>query len=119
LNDIAPIGRRHVFPLLRRLDRGGDMNNFLASWLEAVRFSCEAQTVISARMMLFASGAPNAAEEATRMIAEKIVAFTDAGIAAERALASGLDFYTAAEHAYSPVRRCVHANSDRLLSTVH
>jgi hypothetical protein len=95
------------------------MNDFLASWLEAVRFSCEAQTVISARMMLFASGAPNAADEATRMIAEKIVAFTDAGIAAERALASGLDFYTAAEHAYSPVRRCVHANSDRLLSTVH
>jgi hypothetical protein len=116
LNDIAPI---ECGPVANAASIGGDMNDFLASWLEAVRFSCEAQTVISARMMLFASGAPNAADEATRMIAEKIVAFTDAGIAAERALASGLDFYTAAEHAYSPVRRCVHANSDRLLSTVH
>ena len=116
LNDIAPI---EGGPVANAAPIGGKMKDFLASWLEAVRFSCEAQSVISARMMLFASGAPNAADEATRMIAEKIVAFTDAGIAAERALASGLDFYTAAEHAYSPVRRCVHANSDRLLSTVH
>ena len=91
------------------------MNNFWTDWMEAVRFSCEAQSVISARLMLFASGAPNAAEEATRMISEKIVAFTDAGIAAERALADGLGFYAAAEQAYSPLRHCVHANSGRLL----
>jgi len=96
-----------------------DMNDFWINWIEAVRFSCEAQGVISARLMLFAAGAPNAAEEAGRMISEKIVAFTDAGIAAERALANGLGLYAAAERAYSPVRRCVHANSDRLLRTVH
>jgi len=94
------------------------MNDFWSNWLEAVRFSCEAQSVISARLMLFASGAPNAADEATRMIAEKIVAFSDAGIAAERALANGLGIYAAAEHAYSPLRRCVHANSDRLVGAV-
>jgi hypothetical protein len=93
------------------------MSDFLASWLEAVRFGCEAQRVISARCMLFASGAPNAADEATRMIAEKIVAFTDAGIAAERALKNGLGVYAAAEHAYGPLKRCVHANNDRLLGT--
>jgi hypothetical protein len=91
------------------------MNDFWDGWLEAVRFTCEAQSVISARLMLFASGAPNAAEEATRMISEKIVAFADAGIAAEQALADGLGFYTAAERAYAPLQRAVHANSGRLI----
>jgi len=95
------------------------MNDIWANWLEAVRFTCEAQGVISARLLLFTSGAPNAAEEATRMISEKIVAFTDAGIAAERALADGLGLYAAAERAYSPLRHCVHANSDRLVGAVH
>jgi hypothetical protein len=91
------------------------MSDFLATWMEAVRFGCEAQTVISARLMLFASGAPNAGEEATRMIAEKIVAFTDAGIAAERALQDGLGMVAAAECAYSPLKRVVRANSRRLI----
>ncbi len=95
------------------------MNDFWTNWLEAVRFTCEAQGVISARLMLFASGAPNAGDEATRMISEKIVAFTDAGIAAERALADGLGLYAAAERAYSPLQRCVHANSDRLAGALH
>jgi hypothetical protein len=95
------------------------MNDFWANCFEAVRFTCEAQSVISARLMLFASGAPNAAEEASRMISEKIVAFTDAGIAAERALAEGLSLYAAAERAYSPLQRCVHANSNRLVGAVH
>ena len=95
------------------------MNDFWSNWIEAVRFTCEAQNVISARLMLFASGAPNAAEEATRMISEKIVAFSDAGIAAERALADGLGLYAAAERAYSPLKHCVHANSGRLLGAVH
>ena len=95
------------------------MNDFWDSWLEAVRFTCEAQGVISARLMLFASGAPNAAEEATRMIAEKIVAFAEGGIAAERALADGLGIYVAAERAYSPLQRAVHANSGRLLEAYH
>jgi hypothetical protein len=94
------------------------MSDFLAGWLEAVRFGCEAQRVISARLMLLASGAPSAADEATRMIAEKIVAFTDAGIAAERALKNGLGFYAAAERAYSPLKSCVAANNDRLLGAL-
>jgi len=95
------------------------MNDFLTTWLEAVRFTCEAQSVISARLMLFASGAPNAAEEATRMVAEKIEAFTVAGMAAEKALADGLGLYVAAERAYSPLQACVHANSGRLLHAYH
>jgi hypothetical protein len=52
------------------------MVDFWANWVEAVRFTCEAQGVISARLMLFASAAPNAAVEAERMISEKIVTFS-------------------------------------------
>ena len=90
------------------------MADFWTNWLEAVRFSCEAQGVISARLLLFASGAPNAMVEAERMISEKIAAFTDAHQVAEQALANGLGLYEAAERAYQPFKRCVHANSDRL-----
>jgi len=93
---------------------GTKMENFWNNWLEAVRFTCEAQDVISARFMLFTSGAPSATAEAERMISEKMTAFSDAQIAAERALAAGLGIYVAAERAYLPLRHCVHANSDRL-----
>ena len=91
------------------------MNDFWNNWLEAVRFTCEAQGVISARLMLFASGAPEAAiEEAASMVTEKFLAFAKAGMAAEQALEEGLGLYAAAERAYAPVADCVHANSDRL-----
>jgi hypothetical protein len=89
-------------------------DDFWADWIEALRFGCEAQGVISARLMLFACGAPNAAAEAERMVSEKIAAFSDAHIAAERALADGLGFYAAAQSAYLPLQRAVRANSTRL-----
>jgi hypothetical protein len=95
------------------------MVDFWANWIEAVRFTCEAQGVISARLMLFASAAPNAAVEAERMISEKIVTFSAAHDAAERALAEGLGIYAAAERAYQPLRRCVNANSSRLGLELH
>ena len=90
------------------------MPDYWADWIEAVRFGCEAQSVISARLMLFASGAPDAAVEADRMVCEKIAAFSDAQRAAERALADGRGLYAAAQSAYLPVRSAVHANSVRL-----
>jgi hypothetical protein len=102
---------------MRRLETA--MVDFWANWIEAVRFTCEAQGVISARLMLFASAAPNAAVEAERMISEKIVAFSAAHDAAERALAEGLGIYAAAELAYQPLRRCVSANSSRLGLELH
>ncbi len=95
------------------------MADFWTNWIEALRFGCEAQSVISARLMLFATGAPNAAAEAERMFAEKIAAFSDAQVAAERALAEGLGFHAAAQSAYLPVRRVVHANSTRLNGGLH
>jgi hypothetical protein len=91
------------------------MNDFWGNWIEAMRFTCEAQGVMSARLMLFAAGAPNAVNEATEMVTEKIAAFAKAGMAAEQALSEGLGFYAAAERAYAPLRDAVHANSDRLL----
>jgi len=91
------------------------MANIWEDWIEAVRFTCEAQTVISARLLLFASGAPSAVDEAAEMVVEKFSAFAKAGMAAEQALEQGLDLFTAAQCAFSPVRACVRANSDRLL----
>lgn len=91
------------------------MGDFWDNWLEAVRFTCEAQSVISARMMLLAAAAPDTAvEETARMVTEKFLAFAKAGLAAEHALEEGLGFYAAAERAYAPLADCVHANSDRL-----
>jgi len=95
------------------------MTDFWADWIEAIRFGCEAQGVITARLMMFASGAPDAAAEAGRMISEKITAFSDAQFAAERALADGLGLYTAAQRAYLPLQRAVHANSARLNGLAH
>jgi len=91
------------------------MNDFWNNWMEAVRFTCEAQSVMSARLMLFASNSPNAIDEAAEMVTEKLMAFAKAGMAAEQALDQGLGFYAAAERAFSPLKACVHANSDRLL----
>jgi hypothetical protein len=86
---------------------------------EAVRFTFEAHAVITARLMLFASNDPRAAAEAGRMIAEKMLAFADAHLAAERALADGRDIYEAVEEAYVPVQQCVRANSERLLAAAY
>ncbi len=102
---------------MRRSD--SDLRDVWGNWLEAARFICEAQTVVSARLMLFATGGPQAAAEAHRMICEKVTAFSEARAAAEQALADGLGIYVAAERAYSPLRQCVRANSARLIHTAH
>jgi hypothetical protein len=48
---------RHIIP-------GIAVIKFWTNCCEAMRFACEAQAVISARMMLFASGDPSAPAEA-------------------------------------------------------
>lgn len=93
------------------------MADFWTDWIEGIRFGFEAQGVISARLVLFALGAPEAAAEAGRMISEKIAVFSDAQLAAERALGAGLGLYTAAQ--YAPLRQAVHANSMRLATARH
>lgn len=101
-------------PNVRAHDPGIAVIEFWTNCYEAMRFSYEAQVVISARLMLLASGDPSGAAEVGLMISEKILAFTDAQAAAEQALADGRSIYAAAEEAYLPLRRCVHANSQRL-----
>jgi hypothetical protein len=86
----------------------------LNAWIETLRFACEVQGVISMRLMRMAQGGPYAAVEARLMIAEKIDTFTDAEVALARALSDGEGIMVAAERAYAPLRRCVHANSGRL-----
>ena len=86
----------------------------LDAWLESVRFACEVQGVISMRLMRLAEGGPQAAVEAHRMIAEKLDAFAESETALVDALAEGASLMAAAERAYAPMRRCVHANSRRL-----
>lgn len=95
------------------------MINLWANWFEAMRFTCEAQGVISARLALLASGGPSAVTEAKFMIYEKMLAFADAQAAAEQALADGRGIYVAAACAYAPLQRQVHANSCRLMRVSH
>ena len=96
------------------------MNNIWNTWMEAFRFACEAQNVISTRVMLLAAGSPDTVvEETARMVTEKFLAFAKAGIAAEQAFEEGLDVFAAAERAYRPLKAYVHYNNNRLRHTVH
>jgi hypothetical protein len=85
-------------------------------WIEGMRFAAEAQAVIAMRLMVFALGERTSPQEALRMVAEKIAAFSEAELAAAEALLGGHGPFTAAARAYAPVRRRVHANSRRLLA---
>ncbi len=95
------------------------MFDLWTSYYEAIRFTCEAHAVMSARFILIASGDPRAVSETYLMISEKAIAFAEAHSAAEQALADGLGLYQAAERAYLPLCRCVHENSRRLSGSVH
>jgi hypothetical protein len=83
-------------------------------WVEILRFACEAQGVISMRLVRLAQGGPQAAAEARLMVEEKFAALVDAEAALAQALFAGEDLFVAAERAYAPVRSRVRANSSRL-----
>ena len=93
------------------------MMKFWTNWVEAVRFTSEVQSVISLRLLLLASGGSGSTDEVVRMIFEKVDAFARADIAATQAIADGCGI--AAERAFWPLQRCVHANSLRLSRAVH
>jgi len=93
--------------------------NFWTNWVEAMRFTYEVQSVISLRLLLLASGGSGSADEVARMIFEKVDAFARADIAASQAIADGCGLAVAAERAFGPLQRCVHANSLRLSRAVH
>ena len=93
--------------------------NFWTNWVEAVLFTYEVQGVISLRLLLLASGRSGSADEVVRMIFEKVDAFARTDIAASQAIADGCGLAVAAERAFGPLQRCVHANSLRLSRAVH
>jgi len=90
----------------------------MAHWLESVRFACEVQDVVSMRLLRLAEGGPQAAAEAQQMVEEKLDALADAEVAMLRALSDGEGLMAAAERAYAPVRRRVHANHRRLMQAM-
>jgi hypothetical protein len=93
--------------------------NFWINWVEAVRFTCEAQSVVSLRLLLLASGDRGSMDELIRMISEKVDVFAKAELAATQALADGHGIKTAVERAYAPLQHSVHANSLRLMRSMH
>ncbi len=95
------------------------MMKFWTNWVEAVRFTCEVQSVISLRLLLLASGGSGSTDEVVRMIFEKVDSFAQADIAATQAIADGCGIAVAAERAFGLVQRCVHANSLRLSRAAH
>lgn len=84
------------------------------AWFEAARFGADSHNVIALRMMRLANGGPLAATEATRMVSEKVAAFTEAQGALMNALVTGSSLDAAAAKAYAPYRRAVRANRRRL-----
>jgi hypothetical protein len=90
------------------------MFDFWQDWIDAGRFTLDAQCVIALRVMRLASGGPQAAAEARHMISEKIGVLAAAQVAAGIALASGSSVAVAGKRAVAPVRRSVQANLRRL-----
>lgn len=84
------------------------------AWIEAARFTSDSQRVVAVRLMRLATGGPLAATEATRMISEKVAAFSEAQGAVLATIATGGSFHRAASKAYAPYRRAVRANRRRL-----
>ncbi len=89
-------------------------SSMMNAWFEAARFGADSQNVIAMRMMRLASGGPLAATEASRMVSEKVAAFTEAQGIVMAAMINGSSFDTAAAKAYAPYRRAVRANRRRL-----
>jgi hypothetical protein len=84
------------------------------SWLTAAHIGYEAQCVMAMRMMRLAAGGSVAADEARRMVAEKVAAVADAQMAFGLAISTGTAMHQAVTKAFVPVRRRVRANCRRL-----
>lgn len=89
-------------------------NDIMKTWFEAAQFHADSQSVIAMRLMRIASGGPQAATEAQRMVSEKVAAFGEAQGALMGALMTGSSLDAAAAKVYAPYRRAVRANRRRL-----
>jgi hypothetical protein len=78
------------------------------------RLGWEAQIVMAYRMAGLVGAVPLPPGEASRMVDEKVKAFTDAAIDGSWALASGKSLDVATRAAMKPVQRRVSSNKRRL-----
>ncbi len=88
--------------------------NPVSAWLRNIGLAVEAQQVIGLRLLRLAQGNALATREATRMVTEKIAAFSEAQVAAGLALTTGCSVHATMARAAAPYRRRVRANRKRL-----
>jgi hypothetical protein len=84
------------------------------SWMDAVKFNLEVQSVIAMRLMKIAAGGATGAAESTKMVQEKAEASVAALTAGAVALAKGRSAKAATKAAMIPVKKRVRANRKRL-----
>lgn len=109
---VLPRGLLGVVPMRPTMESA--LFEVMNGWLDIARFGADVQRVMALRMMRLASGGPAAANEAQRMVSEKVAAFGEAQLALATVLASGGGLDAAAARAYAPYRRRVRANRQRL-----
>ena len=90
------------------------MMDMMRLQLATARMLTEAQTVIGLRMLGMAGVLPASGGENLRMVTEKQKAFSEAGIAATRAVMRGGTPVAAMEAALKPIGRATSANARRL-----
>lgn len=81
---------------------------------DTMRFGADVQSVVTRRMLMLASGAPESADETRRMMAEKMSAAVESQIAFMTEMTLGHGYERAAKKAFAPYRKRVHANLRRL-----
>ncbi len=91
--------------------------NPVSAWLRNIGLAVEVQQVIGLRLLRLAQSNALASREATRMVTEKIAAFSEAQVAAGLAIATGCSVQATMARAAAPYRRRVRANRKRLSSS--
>ena len=89
-------------------------NPWLSIGLRAWQIGLEAQSVIALRVLRMAAGGPRAEAEASRMVTEKMLAASEAQMAAAAATVRGAKNHVGAGKALNVYRKRVRANRRRL-----
>ena len=89
-------------------------NPWLTLCFKTIELGIEAQSVIALRMMRLAAGGARGRAEASRMVAEKVSAFTDAQTAATAAILTGRRPKIVAGKVLNAYKKRVGANRRRL-----
>jgi hypothetical protein len=88
----------------------------LVTWMDAVKFNFEVQSVIAMRLMKIAAGGASGAAVSTKMVQEKAEASVASLTAGALALAKGGSVKAATKAAMVPMKKRVRANRKRLSS---